>query len=408
MSSHTSSEEIRRDIERTRGELSETVDAIQDRLQPDNLRRQAQEAIQDTLTDTADSIVDYVSTNRAQLQSSLIETAKRNPLPTLLIGAGVGWLLMDMLSSSSDRKADYPIQRYDQARAREAQRVSRYDSYTNEYQARQQGYGPADAYRSYEYRETGGQGSGGGWAQEALHTAQEKVAGVADTVREAAAQAGSAVQDAAASLGDKAQSQAEQIGHQVAEGAGRVGGTVQEHAGQVGHQVAEGAGRVGGTVQEQAGQVGHQAQAYARYAQRTTQQTISDNPLLFGAIALGVGAAVALMLPHTRQEDEWLGETSDQVTERARAAAEDVAQRAQAVVKEVAPEVKQAAQKVVEEVKQTGQESLEKVKESTLHAAEQVQDKTQATVKSEAEKARQDVETQTKAGVNAVKHNISS
>ena len=60
-----------------------------------------------------DSLVDYVQTHRQELSATMIDTIKRNPLPTLLIGAGVGWLLTDMLSSSPKERVRYPIQHYD-------------------------------------------------------------------------------------------------------------------------------------------------------------------------------------------------------------------------------------------------------------------------------------------------------
>ena len=153
--------------------------------------------------------------------------------------------------------------------------------------------------------------------------------------------------------------------------------------------------------------MGKQAQSYARRAQRTTQRTISDNPLLFSAIALGAGARIALLLPHTRQEDEWMGELRDQVTENATAAAKDVAERARTVAEEVAPEVKQAAQRVVEAGKQTGQENLEQVKPSTAEAVDKVQNKTESTVKSEAEKATQDMQRHAQEGKEAVTNTMN-
>jgi ElaB/YqjD/DUF883 family membrane-anchored ribosome-binding protein len=375
MSNHEkSSEDIRREIEHTRSELGNTVDAIQDRLKPDNLRAQAQEAIQGTLTDTADSIVNYVTGHRSELQSSLMETVKRNPLPSLLIGAGVGWLLVDMLSSSRD-DAGYPSQRYDRDGARTFQRTGNYEQSGVGYSSARYANPNGDRYNN------GPQGNDENWAKSALHTVQDKVGDVAGAVHDAAAQAGGAIQDAATNAGDALQG-----------AAAKVGGGVQETTGAMGDKA-----------QRSAGQMGNQAQSYAR----TTQRTISDNPLLFSAIALGAGAAVALLLPHTRQEDEWMGELRDQVTGNATAAAKDVAERARSVVEEVAPEVKQAVQRVAEEVKQTGQESLEQVKKSTAEAVDKVQNQTESTLKSEAEKAEQDMQRQAQDGKEAVTYRMN-
>jgi len=61
---------------------------------------------------------------------------------------------------------------------------------------------------------------------------------------------------------------------------------------------------------------------------------VADRPLALGAIGLAVGAAVGLMLPATRQEDEALGEYRDQVFEQAQAAGREQVQKAQTVANE--------------------------------------------------------------------------
>jgi hypothetical protein len=77
--------EIRRDIERTREDMAETVDAIQDRLSPRNL---------------ASNAVDSVKTAASEKARELVETepvqyVRANPIPTAMVGvgiAGLAWL----------------------------------------------------------------------------------------------------------------------------------------------------------------------------------------------------------------------------------------------------------------------------------------------------------------------------
>jgi hypothetical protein len=68
-------EEIRSQIERTRAEMSETIDAIQNRLSPRRL-----------MTDAKEKVKDAFSTERA------IQVVKSNPVPMALIGAAVAAL----------------------------------------------------------------------------------------------------------------------------------------------------------------------------------------------------------------------------------------------------------------------------------------------------------------------------
>lgn len=52
--------------------------------------------------------------------------------------------------------------------------------------------------------------------------------------------------------------------------------------------------------------------------QNRFQGTVHDHPLLVGAGALMLGAAVGLAIPETEMENEWMGEARDNVVARAR------------------------------------------------------------------------------------------
>ncbi len=77
-----SSEELERDIAHTRAEMDETVGEIQERLRPERLRRQAKHTVRETARDTARGA-----------SSTMIDTIKENPIPSLIAGLSVGWLV---------------------------------------------------------------------------------------------------------------------------------------------------------------------------------------------------------------------------------------------------------------------------------------------------------------------------
>lgn len=91
-------EQIRNDIEETRADMSETVDAIQERLAPEHLKEQAKEAVRDATVGRAKEAVSNVS-DRAQGMmhdvsetGGIVDTIRRNPIPAAMVGVGVGWL----------------------------------------------------------------------------------------------------------------------------------------------------------------------------------------------------------------------------------------------------------------------------------------------------------------------------
>jgi ElaB/YqjD/DUF883 family membrane-anchored ribosome-binding protein len=70
-------------------------------------------------------------------------------------------------------------------------------------------------------------------------------------------------------------------------------------------------------------------------AQTRVERMVRERPLVAGAAALGIGAAVSMMLPKTEREDELLGETRDAVVDRAKDVARNTVQAAQGVVDSV-------------------------------------------------------------------------
>jgi hypothetical protein len=73
-----------------------------------------------------------------------------------------------------------------------------------------------------------------------------------------------------------------------------------------------------------------------RGAQHEVEHLMESNPLLLGAGAFMLGAAVGLVIPETEREHEWMGGTRDRVFERAQARARDMAQNTVAEVKHAA------------------------------------------------------------------------
>jgi hypothetical protein len=95
----------------------------------------------------------------------------------------------------------------------------------------------------------------------------------------------------------------------------------------------------GGGLSETASQLRERTMRTGRRARNQFQRLLHENPLMVGAAAVVVGCAVGMALPETERENEWLGETRDNVVEKAQDAARNVATRAQEAVSEAAGEV---------------------------------------------------------------------
>ena len=101
--------EIESEIAHTRAEMSETIEAIQEKLRPANLVSDATERVKSATTekvknmaDTASETAQDVMRGSRERAYDMVEGAKQNPIPALMIGAGVAWLLMGSRNRGSD------------------------------------------------------------------------------------------------------------------------------------------------------------------------------------------------------------------------------------------------------------------------------------------------------------------
>lgn len=172
-------ESLRLELAQTRAQMSETVYALQGRLNPQYVREQASSQAKDTAK---------------QAGSNLSETIKQNPIPAALTGAGIiglGWLIASGRDDDSQQRS-LESSRYESARFEDG---PHYYERSPEY----------PAYYEDETRELGSSSEGRSRTQEASGQAREK----ADQARERASQMGGQLQDRANEVGGQAQQQAQ-------------------------------------------------------------------------------------------------------------------------------------------------------------------------------------------------------
>jgi ElaB/YqjD/DUF883 family membrane-anchored ribosome-binding protein len=91
---HRSPEEIEDDLERTRAEVSSTIDAIQSKLTPGQLMDQAFAYARTSLP--------------AEFGSNLANTVRDNPVPVALMGVGIAWLMLSGSRADSSARRGRP------------------------------------------------------------------------------------------------------------------------------------------------------------------------------------------------------------------------------------------------------------------------------------------------------------
>ena len=103
--SNQSPEEIEREIQRTRARMGRDIDALGEKLSPENLKQQAKDAV----AEKAQDIVSNVGQQARRTGSRLVDFVRENPLPVAAVGLGVTWLftLRTRSEVSGDRMARF-------------------------------------------------------------------------------------------------------------------------------------------------------------------------------------------------------------------------------------------------------------------------------------------------------------
>ena len=112
-----------------------------------------------------------------------------------------------------------------------------------------------------------------------------------------------------------------------------------QRAQEVGSDVQRAAQDAMEQTQERVRQAQWQAQSTVGDVQQQAQQTWQENPLALGALAVGVGAAVALAIPETQKERELMGEQRDELVRKVSSAATQALDEAQTKAQEVSEKV---------------------------------------------------------------------
>jgi ElaB/YqjD/DUF883 family membrane-anchored ribosome-binding protein len=270
-----SSTEIESDIRQTRGRMDATLDELGDRL---------------TARSLLNSALDWWESRGAgsrpvgatkDTYQSLARYVKENPIPSLLVGAGVAWMIIEAASSEEEEtRSSIGATSYRRTRRGEAMP-----------------YYPSEGGNQTE---TGGE-SGPGFAESAkdkLEHAKEAVAGVAGAAKEKVSALGDATTKAAEDAGRRAQQVYEE---------GR------STARKIGHNIESG---------------------YHSSAERL-EKAMEEYPLAVGIGFAALGILVGVLLPRTRREDELLGEQSDQLIKATKEKGQELLERGKVVAQRV-------------------------------------------------------------------------
>ena len=325
----------------------------------------------------------------------MIDMIKQNPVPAALIGIGLGWLYMNRGNSGADyayraERVGGPygerrtVVRVDNASAGQGV-TSKVGETASQAQDKAEDLASSASHMASEAASSAGHmaseaaSAAGDVASTAGYRARDLSTTIMDTIKQnpvPAALAGISLawlyknSSSASTTGQMAYPTYEAGGTEYPYGAGQPAyaygtretsapggsqspaGDITSKVGDTARQAQDKAKRLTSQAQDKAkaltnqarsgvGQAGGQARHQVQRAQGQVERLVQERPLVAGASALALGAALGCMTPTTRRESELLGGTRDRIRDKA----EQVVSQAADKVGHVVDEVQTTAQK---------------------------------------------------------------
>ncbi|WP_164512269.1 DUF3618 domain-containing protein [Oceaniglobus ichthyenteri] len=320
--------EIEREIETQRSDLTSNLEDLQDKFSIDTLVRQVSDQFREHGGDIGKSITDQV---------------KANPIPLALTGIGLAWMMFG--------NGQKPAAARGYTHAEEEFRRSRLD----------QGRPYTPPVRSVSEYDTGpSYGTVPSWAREDRYdgpSMTDRVASRAGDLKDNAAYGAKAVRDGASSAASSASDSLSAAGEKVSDAASSARSSLEDGAKSVQSSMAAARERIAqGTedLTEEGRRRVIEARQRALEMRRQAAQSLHQGtdaaadfydrqPLVIGALALAVGAALGGALPRTKVEDDLMGRQSDDLFDEAERIYEEEKSKAMKVAQSVKNEVEDIA-----------------------------------------------------------------
>ena len=307
-------EELEHEIAQDRLRIEERMDAIQAKMSPGQM---------------LDEAISYAkSSGGGEYISNLGNAMKTNPIPVALMGISMAWLMANPGANRRNDDLHYHEGEYPLAQVTGSVRrvgpvrqdgESRYSHFADEAGKRYRALTDESGRRAGHFMDEAG----------------KTYRGFADATGRQIHD----IRDEAGRLFDDASGWISKTWRQMGSSASRAGSSVMGGARSVGNSAMS----MGGSVR---GQAAHLNDTIARQ--------FEDQPLIGGALAFALGAAVGAALPNTRRENEALGETAEEFRNQMSSQASKTMHQ----VEEAAADVYDRAATVASEVHDTARDRI--------------------------------------------------
>jgi len=310
-------ESLEREVDARRSDLNRTLNAVEQKLSPNHLMDQA---------------MDYFGDNGSDIAQSVSRSFKENPLPLLLTGVGLAWLIS---SQSRSGGRDYHDAYYRDQLLRDTNgrvQSSDYtgDAYTYARVNSPSGQRPHQAASSY----TGGS------------VGKDDDDSMMDKFGERMSEWTSIAEQWKEDLSSQLKSMKQEAGESAEDWQARIVSASVEHSQRMEHSMR---------------QVQRQASLTTREHAQSAKNFMQEQPLVAGALGIAAGALIGALLPSTSVEDKLIGERADDVKSSMNDKAAQASSEAASVVSDNAKELRKKGEEKLGEVDSKNRDAEERV-----------------------------------------------
>lgn len=415
---------LEKDIDRTRREMDNTIDRLGEKLSPRNLLDNVLDAFRG---DDSSSTGQNVARSLQNAGVSVRRTVKEHPIPVMLTAAGAIWWLFDYASddqrsSLGDTGGDEPDAvpawedgyRWESSSfGSEKEWTTRAERILDDLRRRTKdsstsssehlrgvaagtlgvsGYNRSDLGN---HRSRGSSSTHPNWnslrsldsvasdyeSSDDDATVSEKASATWESIKETMADTKRSSRDKLRAISQSITDYATQTGTAAKAWGASAAATASDWS-QTARTRSTEAARYAGDRSQVAGQKIKQG---TEVATQKVRQTADEYPLAAAAACYGIGLAAGLLLPSTRYEDELMGEASDEVTDTAKAKAEDALEHGKEVAAETASAAMVEAERqglTPDRIGKKAQEAVSKAAEAGRNAAAEAKQSVDETVSS--------------------------
>lgn len=328
---NASPEQIEHEIAATRANIAMEIEEIQRRISPWRLLSEVMDGARGAVAGAARGarhVGDEALETGSEFAANLGRTIRQNPVPVVLLGVGLTWLCLSGRRNGVEAR-DVGADRFPatgsphragagETSFAETAAPSRGSIVAGEGEWPEQGaYAAPPGSRPHEST-VGAQATPGRNPEQETGTIKETLAEIASDVRRQVPE-----------IGDRVSRASEQM----TETAGRYVSGAREAA-------REGIQQAGEAVRS----YGAKARDVASEAGGAAVRVVARHPLLTAAALFAIGAGLAALIPRTRKEDAWMGESAEAVRDSARSLVTEVGAQAGDAARSVADAARSSAE----------------------------------------------------------------